>query len=325
MIQGVRQMTEKKVAMRKGFRKFGRQIELQAFALTGVIYLLVFSILPMFGIIIAFKSYKLTSGVAGIFSSDWVGLKYFKEFFTDYRFGELLRNTIALSTLKMIFAFPVPILLAILISECRCNPFKRLIQTASYLPNFVSWVLVYGISNALLAQNSGALNQLMVKLGILEKGIPFLTDPDLFWGLSVALSIWKSSGWGAIIFLAAISGIDSTLYEAASIDGAGRLKRIWHITLPGIKGSIVTVLILSIGSFLGGGMVGSNFEQSFLMGNTVNNATSEIIQTYAFKMGMAQGRFSYATAVDLVQSMISILLVIISNKVAKKVSGEGLF
>nr|WP_308627756.1 ABC transporter permease subunit [uncultured Eisenbergiella sp.] len=311
--------------MKKGVRKFGRQIEIQFFALAGVLYLLLFSVIPMFGIVLAFKSYKITSGIQGIFSSEWIGLKYFREFFTDYRFAELLRNTIAISTLKMIFAFPVPIILAILISECHNKPFKRLIQTASYLPNFVSWVLVYGISSALLSQNSGVINQLLVKLGIVSQGIPFLTDPDYFWGTTVVLSIWKSSGWWAIIFLAAISGIDSTLYEAAGIDGAGRLKRIWHITLPGIKGSIVTVLILSIGSFLGGGMVGSNFEQSFLMGNTVNNATSEIIQTYAFKMGMAQGRFSYATAVDLIQSVLSIFLVIISNQAAKKVSGEGLF
>ena len=316
---------KKAVRMKKEIKKFGRQIEIQIFALAGVMYLLLFSVIPMFGIVLAFKSYKITSGIQGIFSSDWVGLKYFKEFFTDYRFGELLRNTIAISTLKMVFAFPIPIFLAILISECHNKPFKRLIQTASYLPNFVSWVLVYGISSALLSQNSGVINQLLVKLGVVSQGIPFLTDPGYFWGTTVVLSIWKSSGWWAIIFLAAISGIDSTLYEAASIDGAGRLKRIWHITVPGIKGSIVTVLILSIGSFLGGGMVGSNFEQSFLMGNTVNNATSEIIQTYAFKMGMAQGRFSYATAVDLVQSVISIVLVIISNQVAKKVSGEGLF
>ena len=312
-------------SVKRAVKRFGRQIELQVFALAGVLYLLVFSVIPMFGIILAFKSYKLTSGVGGIFTSEWVGLKYFKEFFTDYRFGELLRNTIAISTLKMVFAFPVPIILAILISECHNKFFKKTVQTVSYLPNFISWVLVYGISSALFAQNNGVLNQLLVNAGIISKGIPLLTDPDYFWGMTVVLSIWKSSGWWAIIFLAAISGIDSTLYEAASIDGAGRLKRIWHITLPGIKGAIVTVLILSIGSFLGGGMVGSNFEQSFLMGNTVNNAASEIIQTYAFKMGMAQGRFSYATAVDLIQSLISILLVIISNQVAKKVSGEGLF
>lgn len=310
---------------KKKFVKFRRQKELQFFALAGVAYLIIFSIIPMFGIILAFKSYKITAGISGIFTSEWVGLKYFKEFFSDYRFWELLRNTIVLSSLKMIFAFPVPIILAILISECKNEKFKRVIQTASYLPNFVSWVLVYGISTALLSQGKGAINQLLVHMGIIDSGIPFLTDPNMFWGTSVVLSIWKSSGWWAIIFLAAISGIDKTLYEAASIDGAGRLKRIWHITLPGIKGSIITVLILSIGSFLGGGMVGSNFEQSFLMGNTVNNAKSEIIQTYAFKMGMAQGRFSYATAVDLVQSMTSIVLILISNTIVKKITGDGLF
>lgn len=314
-----------KRSLKMGLKNFKRQWELQAIVLSGIAYLFVFSIIPMFGIVIGFKAYKITSGIEGIFSSEWVGLKYFREFLSDYRFEELLRNTVAISGLKMIFAFPVPIILAILISECKNKIFKRTVQTVSYLPNFISWVLVYGISNALLAQNSGVLNQLLVKAGIVEKGIPFLTDPDLFWGMATALSIWKSSGWWAIIFLAAISGIDSTLYEAASIDGAGRLKRIWHITLPGIKGAVVTVLILSIGSFLGGGMVGSNFEQSFLMGNTVNNSTSEIIQTYAFKMGMAQGRFSYATAVDLIQSLVSIVLIVVSNQVAKKVSGEGLF
>lgn len=315
----------KESVIKRGVKRFRRQFQLQVFALAGVGYLIVFSVLPMFGIILAFKNYKITMGVSGIFTSEWVGLKYFREFFTDYRFMELLRNTVVISTLKLVFAFPVPIILAILISECRNRPFKRIVQTVSYLPNFISWVLVYGICSALFAQKSGVINQLLVKLGIISEGIPFLTDPDMFWGMSVILSIWKSSGWWAIIFLAAISGIDSTLYEAASIDGAGRLKRIWHITLPGIKGAIVTVLILSIGSFLGGGMVGSNFEQSFLMGNTVNNSTSEIIQTYAFKMGMSQGRFSYATAVDLIQSLVSITLVIISNYVAKKVSGEGLF
>ena len=180
------------MSMKKGIKKFGRQIEIQIFALAGVMYLLLFSVIPMFGIVLAFKSYKITSGIQGIFSSDWVGLKYFKEFFTDYRFGELLRNTIAISTLKMVFAFPIPIFLAILISECHNKPFKRLIQTASYLPNFVSWVLVYGISSALLSQNSGVINQLLVKLGVVSQGIPFLTDPGYFWGTTVVLSIWKS-------------------------------------------------------------------------------------------------------------------------------------
>jgi putative aldouronate transport system permease protein len=310
---------------KSGLYKFIHQLELQTFAFMGIVYLIIFCFIPMFGIIIAFKNYKIVTGIPGIFSSSFAGLRYFIEFFTDYRFGELVRNTLVISSLKMIFAFPVPILLAVMISEVGNRTFKRVIQTASYLPNFVSWVLVYGIGTVFLSENMGVINQALMNIGVIDKGIPFLTDPNQFWITAVALSIWKSSGWWAIIFLAAISGIDTNSYEAAMCDGAGRLKRIWHITLPGIKGAIVTVLILSIGSFLGGGMVGSNFEQSFLMGNNVNNSTSEIIQTYAFKMGMAQGRFSYATAVDLVQSLISITLVVISNFIARKASDDSLF
>ena len=301
------------------------QWQIQVFALAGIIYLVIFSYLPMVGINIAFRSYKLTSGLAGVFTSKWVGLKYFEEFVTDYRFPELVRNTLAISALKMFFAFPVPILLAIMISEVRSPKFKRLVQTISYLPNFISWVLVYGICLSFFAADRGLVNEILRKLGLTETGIPFMTDPGMFWGMATVLSIWKSSGWWAIIFLASISGIDANLYEAAMCDGAGRLKRIWHITLPGIRGAIVTVLILSIGSFLGGGMVGSNFEQCFLLGNSVNNATSEIVQTYAFKMGMAQGRFSYATAVDLIQSIISLVLVVVSNGIVNKISGEGIF
>ena len=301
------------------------QWQIQVFALAGIIYLVIFSYLPMVGISIAFRSYKLTSGLAGVFTSKWVGLKYFEEFVTDYRFPELVRNTLAISALKMFFAFPVPILLAIMISEVRSPKFKRLVQTISYLPNFISWVLVYGICLSFFAADRGLVNEILRKLGLTETGIPFMTDPGMFWGMATVLSIWKSSGWWAIIFLASISGIDANLYEAAMCDGAGRLKRIWHITLPGIRGAIVTVLILSIGSFLGGGMVGSNFEQCFLLGNSVNNATSEIVQTYAFKMGMAQGRFSYATAVDLIQSIISLVLVVVSNGIVNKISGEGIF
>ncbi|MCR5716865.1 MAG: ABC transporter permease subunit [Lachnospiraceae bacterium] len=306
-------------------KQFRRQWELQTVSLLGISYLLLFSYLPMLGIILAFKSYKISSGIHGIFQSDWVGLKYFREFITDYKFWDLLRNTLVLSGLKLVLAFPVPILLAVLISECRHGAFKRVIQTFSYMPNFISWILVSGIAAVLFSESSGVVNQLMVRIGLIDQGLPLLTSPKYFWGMAVFLSIWKSSGWWAIIFLAAISGIDSILYEAAKVDGAGRLQRIWYITLPGIKSAVVTVLILSIGSFLGGGMVGSNFEQSFLMGNAINNSTSEIIQTYAFKMGMSEGRFSYATAVDFIQSLVSITLVIISNRVAKHFNEEGLF
>lgn len=184
---------------------------------------------------------------------------------------------------------------------------------------------MYTIANAFLNTNTGIINQIIVNLGLSDTEIPFLTAPEYFYGVSVFLAMWKNSGYWAIIFLAAISGIDPQLYEAADIDGAGRLAKIWHITLPGIKASVVTVLILSIGSLLGGGMGGSNFEQAYIFGNTFNNSASEILQTYSFKTGLSNGRFAYATAVDLFQSVISVLLILISNFGAKKITGEGIF
>lgn len=294
-------------------------------ALAGMVILFLFSYMPLFGIVIAFKNYSINMGLEGIFTSEWVGFRWFKEFFSFYRFGEILKNTLILSILKLIFTFPAPILLALLLNEMRCRKFKRLVQTVSYLPNFISWVLMYTIANAFLNTNTGIVNQLLVSLGLTDEPVPFLTSPDYFYGVSVFMAMWKNSGYWAIIFLAAISGIDPQLYEAAEIDGAGRLSRIWHITMPGIKASVVTVLILSIGGLLGGGMGGSNFDQAYIFGNTFNNSTSEILQTYAFKTGLSNGRFAYATAVDIFQSAISVILILISNWGAKKVTGEGIF
>lgn len=302
-----------------------KQWQLQVIALAGMVILFLFSYMPLFGIVIAFKNYSINMGLEGIFTSDWVGFRWFKEFFSFYRFGEILKNTLILSVLKLIFTFPAPILLALLLNEMRCRKFKRLVQTVSYLPNFISWVLMYTIANAFLNTNTGIVNQLFVSLGLTDGTIPFLTSPEYFYGVSVFMAMWKNSGYWAIIFLAAISGIDPQLYEAAEIDGAGRLAKIWHITMPGIKASVVTVLILSIGGLLGGGMGGSNFEQAYIFGNTFNNSTSEILQTYAFKTGLSNGRFAYATAVDIFQSVISIMLILISNWGAKKVTGEGIF
>lgn len=306
-------------------KKMRKQWQLQVIALAGMVILFLFSYMPLFGIVIAFKNYSINMGLEGIFTSDWVGFRWFKEFFSFYRFGEILKNTLILSVLKLIFTFPAPILLALLLNEMRCRKFKRLVQTVSYLPNFISWVLMYTIANAFLNTNTGIVNQLFVSLGLTDGTIPFLTSPEYFYGVSVFMAMWKNSGYWAIIFLAAISGIDPQLYEAAEIDGAGRLAKIWHITMPGIKASVVTVLILSIGGLLGGGMGGSNFEQAYIFGNTFNNSTSEILQTYAFKTGLSNGRFAYATAVDIFQSVISIMLILISNWGAKKVTGEGIF
>ena len=307
------------------YRKFIRQGQLQLFALTGMAVLILFSYIPLFGVVIAFKNYTINQGFSGILSSKWVGLQYFREFFEYYRFQEILINTIALSIWKLIFTFPAPILLAVLLNEIRCLKFKKAVQTVSYLPNFISWILVYTVANAFLNADIGVVNNFLRDVGLIEQPIPFLTSPNWFCKVAVFLAVWKNSGYWAIIFLAAIAGVSPQLYEAAKIDGAGRIQRIIHITLPGIRSAIITVLILSIGSLLGGGMGGSNFEQSYIFGNSINNSASEIIQTYAFKMGLSEGRFAYATAVDLIQSMISVTLILISNKVAKKFTGEGIF
>jgi putative aldouronate transport system permease protein len=308
------------------FRKrFRKQMAFHLFVLLGVAFMLVFNYTPMFGILMAFKEYKITSGVSGIFTSEWAGLRYFREFVNDYNFPTLIRNTLALSVLKLVFSFPVPILLAIMLNEARLVWFKRFVQTVSYLPHFISWVVVTGVLFAFFSANTGLVNQLLVDLGLIDEPLPILTDPDYFWGLAVVSAVWKEAGWWAIIFLASIAGIDPSLYEAAEMDGAGRLQRIRHVTLPGIKGAVIVVLILSIGNILGGGLVGSNFEQSFLLGNALNSDKSQIVQTYAFNMGLAQGRFAFAAAIDLVQSVISVALILISNAVARKVSGAGLY
>lgn len=287
--------------------------------------MLVFSYIPMFGIIIAFKDYNISTGIEGIFSSPWAGLSHFKELLDDYNFPSLVRNTLWLSILKVLFSYPIPILFAIMLSEVRNVVFKRFVQTVSYLPHFVSWVVVTGIAYAFFSSGYGIFNDLLLALHVIKEPIQVLTDPDSFYTLAVSTAIWKEAGWWTIIFLAALAGIDPALYEAAEIDGAGRMQRIFHITLPGLKGAAIVVLILTIGSILGGGLVGSNFEQSMLLGNALNVERSQIIQTYAFNVGLAQGRFSFATAIDLAQSVISLILIFSSNYIAKRVSGTGLF
>lgn len=307
------------------WKRFKKQKTLHLFVGLGMIFLLIFAYTPMFGILMAFKSYSISTGIKGIFTSDWVGFNHFDEFVNDYQFGRIVRNTIVLSLLKVVFAFPAPIMLAILLNEVKNMKFKRFVQTISYMPHFISWVVVGGIAFAFLSTDVGMINKALMGLGLIDKPLDILTNPDYFWGFAVGSAVWKEMGWWTIIFLAAIAGISPSLYEAAQIDGAGRLARIRHITFPGMKGTIVVVLILTIGSILGGGLVGSNFEQAYLFGNSINNETSEIVQTYAFKVGLRDGRFSYAAAIDLIQSVISVILIFASNYIAKRTSGSSLF
>ncbi|MZQ85462.1 ABC transporter permease subunit [Paenibacillus sp. 5J-6] len=307
------------------WKRFKQQKMLHLFVGLGMIFLLIFSYTPMFGIIMAFKDYSISSGIKGIFTSEWVGLKYFDEFVHDYQFGTIVRNTLMLSLLKVIFTFPAPIIFAIMLNEVKNMAFKRFVQTVSYLPHFISWVVVVSLAFFFLSTDVGLVNKALLGLGLIDKQLDILTNANYFWGLAVGSVMWKEMGWWTIIFLAAITGINPALYEAAQIDGAGRLARIRHITIPGMKGTIIVVLILTIGSILGGGLGGSNFEQAYLLGNTINNPTSEIVQTYAFKVGLRDGRFSYAAAIDLIQSVISVVLIFSSNYIAKRKSDSSLF
>ena len=303
---------------------FRRQGLLQTFALLGMLYLLIFTFLPMVGIVMAFKDYTIDQKAVEMFSSKWAGLRYFREFVHDINFYPIVRNTIVLSVLKLLFSFPMPILFAILINEVRNQPFKRIAQTVSYLPHFISWVIIAGLAISFFSSD-GVINTLLMRLGLIHTPIPYLTSSGDYWPLAVFLDVWKDMGWWAIIFLAAITGIDPTLYSAAELDGAGRLRKIWSITLPSIRGTVTVVLILTLGNLFGGGLSGSNFEQSYLLGNTMNFERSEILQTHIFKTGLVNSRFAYATAVGLIQSIISLILVFISNAVSKRVSDTSLF
>lgn len=304
-------------------QRFWEQRYLQLFALLGIVFILIFYYAPMSGLLMAFKKYKIQTGYAGIFTAPWVGLKWFAEFITDYNFPQLLRNTLGISVLKMVFTFPVPLFLAVILSETRNRAVRRLVQTASYLPYFISWVVVAGFCLQFFSTQDGVVNKVIVALG--GNAQYFLSSSDNFWGLVIGTGIWKEMGWWAIIFLAAITGVDPSLHEAAMIDGAGRLKRIRHITLPSIAPTVTVVLILAIGNLLGGGLGGSTFEQCYLLGNTANRAASDIFQTYSFRIGLSEGRYSYATAIGMIQSVVSVILVFTTNAVSKSTTGHGLF
>ena len=307
----------------KARREFARQLPLQVFVWMGLLFLILFSIIPMSGIIIAFKDYNIRSGFAGMFTSPWAdnfGFKNFITFITNRKFEVLVRNTVCISGLKLLFSFPFAIIFALMLTEVRSKGYKRMVRTASYLPHFVSWTVVAGILYAMFSTNIGVINELLTTLGIISEPIPLLIEADYYYFLAVASEIWKETGWSAIIYLAAISGIDPSLYESAQVDGAGRLRRIWHITLPGISGTIAVLLILAVG-----GLFSGSFDQAMMLGNSMNKTHSEIIDVYVYEMGLSKQRYSYATAVGLFQSIISFVLVMAANWGSGKITGSALF
>ncbi|MEK3721237.1 ABC transporter permease subunit [Paenibacillus sp. FSL H8-0034] len=283
--------------------------------LPGVLYFLVFKYYPMWGIIIAFQDY---SPYMGIFKSAWVGVEHFIRFFTNPSFYLLFRNTMMISLLSLVFFFPLPIVLSLCMNEVSNKYFKRVIQSVVYLPHFLSWVIIAGITFLLLSQTNGIINLMLEYMGLSK--IAFLTSENLFWGLLTGQNIWKDTGWGTIIFLAAITGIDSQLYEAAKIDGANRIRQMWHVTLPGIRNVIIILLILRLGHIMDVG-----FEQVFLMANGAVANVADVFETYVYRNGIQQGQFSYTTAVGLFKSVIGLTLVVCANWLAKRFGEEGVY
>jgi len=282
----------------------------------GILYFAIFRYAPMGGIVIAFQNFVPHLGIGG---SQWVGLLWFREFFGSPDFMRLLTNTMALGLLSITIGFSAPIILALLLNELKGSIYKKCVQTAIYVPHFVSWMIVTSLTIMLFSSNGGVVFDLIEQL--LGRQIDVLTDPNLFRGMIIVQGIWKSSGFGTIIYLAALSSVDPELYEAAVMDGAGRWRRLWHITLPAIRPTIVIMLILACGGFLSTG-----FEQIFLMTNSMNRSVADVFDVFVYNIGLVRGMFSYATAVGLFNSVVGIVLIVTANLVAKKVDPEaGIF
>jgi putative aldouronate transport system permease protein len=280
---------------------------LYLFLIPGLLYLLIFKYVPMVGIVIAFKELSL---VKGIMASPWVGFEHFDYLFQARDFYKVLRNSLLLSVYQMVWEFPAPILLALMLNEVRGMVFKRISQTIMYLPHFISWVVLAGMIINFLSPSTGMVNAVIKSLDM--EPVNFLLDPDYFRSIIISAEVWKGVGWGTIIYLAAMTGIDPTLYESAKIDGASRLQQIRFITLPGITTTIIVLLILRIGNILDNG-----FEQVFLLYNPLTYEVADVFETYTYRIGLIDGRLSFAAAVGLFKSIVGFALILIANRIAR--------
>ncbi|NOU97435.1 ABC transporter permease subunit [Paenibacillus sp. LMG 31456] len=283
--------------------------------LPGLIYFIIFKYFPMYGLLIAFQDYLPYKGMAG---SEWVGLKHFNKLFGEPEFWNIFKNTFVLFLYNIVFYFPVPIVLAVMLNEVANVFFKRLVQSIVYVPHFLSWVIIVSIAYVMLTMDGGIINQLMLYFGFPK--VNFLLNENWFHPMYIVQVIWREAGWGTIVYLAAIAAIDPQLYEAARMDGAGRFRQIWHITLPSIRSVIVVLLILRIGNVLD-----LSFEHVYLLLNSMNRSVAEILDTYVYTVGLKQGQFSFSTAVGFFKSFVGLFLVVLSNKLAKKIGEEGIY
>jgi len=286
-----------------------------ALALPGILYLILFKFVPLWGLLIAFKEYNPFQGFWG---SRWIGFTNFSDLFSSEVFYLMLRNTFAINIFSIIFMFPLPILLALMLNEIRHEVFKRINQSIVYLPHFLSWVVVASMTFFMLSTDIGLINKLISGMGF--GPVSFLSNPNLFWGLLTAQSMWKEVGWGTIIFLAAMAGVDPQQYEAAVIDGASRMKQIWHVTLPAIRPTIIILLILRLGH-----MADVGFEQILLMNNPLVNSVSQVFDTYAYTIGVLGGKISVGVTVGTFKGVVGLILVLLSNFIVKKLGQEGIY
>lgn len=286
----------------------------------GVISIIVFSFLPLFGLLMAFKHYDPISGVKGIFTSPWNHFDNFKLIFDNFQFWPMIKNTLGINLIGSLVGIPVTIIFALLLNEIVSTRFKSAIQTITYLPHFLSWVIYGGLYITLLNPQEGIINYLLVHLHLVKEPLQFLSDPSYFWGLAIVTNLLKDLGWGAILYLAAMAGVDQSLYEAAAIDGAGRFKKMFHITLPGIMPTLMIMIIFAVS-----GMLNNNFTQIYVLQNSLNLPASQVIDTYVYQTGLLNFQFDVATAIGLMKSVLALVLLVGANYASKKITKSGLF
>ena len=304
-----------KVFLKKAWKRGIRTWQLYLMFLPVFLYFLIFHYFPMYGIQIAFKDF---SGALGIWESPWVGMAHFERFFNSSNFGETIYNTITISLYTLVVSFPAPILLALMLNEVKSRFFKKTVQTITYAPYFISVVVLAGMVILFLSPQSGLFNQVRRALG--WESVNYMYEGKYFKTIYVLSGVWQNTGWGSIIYLSALAGIDPALHEAAVIDGASRLKRIWHINLPGILPTVCIMLIMNCGSLMNVG-----FEKVFLLMNDINRSAAEVISTYVYKVGLQQSQYSFSTAIGLFNSLINFILLITVNTVVKRMDQTALF
>ncbi|MGN1146479.1 MAG: ABC transporter permease [Acetatifactor sp.] len=295
-----------------------RYWQLYALLLLPLTYLLIFKYIPMAYIQIAFKKYSIVESIWEMPLAANHGFEYFIKAFNNKDFLYALRNTLTLNLLDLVVGFPAPIIFALILNEICFKRFKRVVQTIAYMPHFLSWVIVYSLALQLFAPDAGLVNMLIKDLG--GEAIPFLNEPAHWVGTYIGLGVWQSFGWNSIVYLAAIAGINPELYEAASVDGAGRFKKMWHITLPGLKPTIIVLLIMNLGNILGSG-----FDRPFAFQNNLVMRVAEVISTYVYKVGIKGLQFSLTTAVGLFQSVVGVIFLLLANWLARKLGERGIW